>query len=47
MIKSPENKGIALITIGTLGIIAAISGEWPIVLAIITGIFALLNLGDS
>ena len=40
----PKNKGIALIAIGTIGIIAAISSEWGTVGMIITGMFALLNL---
>lgn len=43
----PENKGICLIALGTIGIIAAVVGEWGTVGMIITGMFALLNLSDS
>ncbi len=46
MIKSPENKAVALVSIGAIGIIAALAKEWGTVGAIITGMFALLNLGD-
>jgi len=47
MIKSTQNKGIALISIGSIGIIAALAKEWGTVTAIITGMFALLNLAES
>ena len=43
-LKSPLNKGIALGAIGIIGVIAAWQKEWATVGAIITGIFALLNL---
>ena len=46
MIKSPTNKAICLVAIGSIGIIAAIAKEWGTVGAIITGMFALLNLGE-
>jgi hypothetical protein len=40
----PENKGIALVAIGGIGIVAAIMQEWATVTAIITGFFALLRI---
>jgi hypothetical protein len=44
---SPENKGICLIIIGAITIIASIQKEWGVVGANITGIFALLNLSGN
>jgi len=40
----PENKGIALIAIGTAMIIASLYREWHIVNAGMIGLFALLKL---
>ena len=47
MIKSTTNKGICLVAIGTIGIIAAVLGEWGVVSSVVTGMFALLNLGND
>ena len=44
MALKPENKGIALVAIGGIGIIAAVLKEWGTVGMILTGFFALLNL---
>ena len=44
MITSPQNKGIVLIGIMTIGIIAALQNKWGVVASIITGAFALLRI---
>ena len=46
MALKPENKGICLVALGSMGIISAILKEWSITGMIITGMFALLNLGE-
>lgn len=40
----PENKGIALVAIGAVMIIAGLMDQWPTVNSIIVGMFALLRL---
>ena len=40
----PQNKGIIIVGLMTVSIIAAIQKEWGIVSSVITGAFALLNL---
>ena len=40
----PENKGIALVAIGGVLIVAGVMGEWATVNSIIVGMFALLKL---
>jgi len=43
VLSNPQNKGIALIIIGVLGIIAAIYKEWGVVMSVVSGCLALLN----
>lgn len=46
MSLTPKNKGIALVAIGAVAIIAAVLGRWDMVNAIIVGLFARMPTGD-
>ena len=47
MSLNPQNKGIALVAIGAIAIMAALADRWDFAYAIVMALFARMPTGDD